>query len=1009
MKFIKLFWIAAACAALMFPTLYAQDFDLSFGGPGKGNGTFGALIRDICFDSQNNLYVLDGLTYEGNPRELRGNALVQIFDNNGKFQREFSVRDETVGEGSLPMKIAVDRGGNVFLSRFPSGEVLKYSKDGTLLKRIAVPRAYALTSDNRAGQDWIAVAARQGRIREGVPEEGADEIVLIEAASGDIAQRIKLSTPVIACQDIAVDSKSNFFLLSGETAELFKFAPSGKFLMAMGSGRRTQDQDGSALYHSVAVDSKDNIYSLTPGNPANIVMFDPDFKTARLRGGGFDWFDAWVFAHEASMALDNDDRIWVVSNGNVEPNQRHHRRPAVVRAAPGFLDSVDALSTTGIGLKTSVSSNLIYDIAYAPAKPMTFEFTVAPARRRVDNIQVKCRIYDSYKNTLDEQKFDIPLEDGKPATRSIAFTPPQFDWYTIICTTSSGGEILQHVSKNIGVTPDFGNMTDLKEGESVGGWNDPARQYFAGLRMMRLATGNNKNAHDELDKNLTQVERYPNINFFGIFTDVQDVEPANVRAVVERFKGRVKYWEVINEPNLGHVGPPEKYMEFLSATAKIIKEIDPNAKVVGPNTCGIDLNWNRKFLELGGGKLIDVYSVHDYEGHESLDPIHWRWKYGELKKLLDEFGLKDMPLWQTERGWTGIRQDSLSPMSQAVRTMLHRDLLETFGIPSENNHFYYLTNGGFGGYPAFLWSQNGPHIGPLATRVREALVKGKKYAGELDFGPTGNKIFMGIRFSGEDEDLYIVRNLGFANLTTVFTLEGTDTVTAMDWAGNTWKDISPSGARGTLTLTMRQMPTYIRVAKGGTLTPLKIDFGKNIAGEAKFTYNGAEAKNITVLNNGIMEVIHAGHPHGGTGGERIFREEAKEFPQMLEFTFPAARVVDKMLIFSLRADNTFCALLDFDVQYFDEVSKEWDTVQKVRTPIPMSEFADAPYSTVYSWLDDTNAFVVPLEKPVNAAQFRLVILNTTAGVLANDTVARKSSGLLPGVHLREIEIYGPGE
>ncbi|MCL2117788.1 MAG: hypothetical protein FWH27_05085 [Planctomycetaceae bacterium] len=205
-----------------------------------------------------------------------------------------------------------------------AGEVLKYMNDGKLDKRIKIPNAYALSNCLRAGKDMIAVVARQGRIRDGgVREGGTEEIVLIDAASGEIANRIPLSVPVAACQDLDVDSRGNFLLHAAETAELFKFAPSGELFTAIGAGRRMQDQDGSVLNHAVAVDSKDNVYSITPGNPGNIVMFDPDFMTARMRGGGFDWFDAWVYVQDASMALDGKDRIWVVSNGNVQPNQRH--------------------------------------------------------------------------------------------------------------------------------------------------------------------------------------------------------------------------------------------------------------------------------------------------------------------------------------------------------------------------------------------------------------------------------------------------------------------------------------------------------------------------------------------------------------------------------------------------------------------------------------------------------------------------------------------------------------
>ena len=64
---------------------------------------------------------------------------------------------------------------------------------------------------------------------------------------------------------------------------------------------------------------------------------------------------------------------------------------------------------------------------------------------------------------------------------------------------------------------------------------------------------------------------------------------------------------------------------------------------------------------------------------------------------------------------------------------------------------------------------------------------------------------------------------------------------------------------------------------------------------------------------------------------------------------------------------------------------------------------------MYSWLDDTNAHFVRLDQPVKASRFRLAILNTSAGAIANDPVALKGKDMSAGIHLREVEIYGVTE
>ena len=983
-------------------------FDKTFGGKGDGKGKF-QVMSDITFDAQDALYVLDGIRAENN-REMLGNGLVQVFDTEGAFQREFSVMDPAMGTSNRPTRIVVDKSGNVFISQPVAGEVWKYTAAGERVKRIVLPNASAISSCLRAGKDWVVAVADQGRYHDGVPQGGAEEMVFIDAPSGDVLSRVKLSVPVTACQDVAVDSKGNVFMLLRETGEIYKFSPAGDLLLSLGAGKMSREEDGSVLLHTVVVDSKDNLYSMTHGNPGRVTVFDPEFKTVRQRRGCFDWDDYWsTHSGFTPLALDSTDRLWVGADGNASP--RHHPRPAVVRTVQGFLtpggagEKVTESSTSVLGLKASLATALPYDIAYAPGAPIALDFVVAPYNRRVNTVKVTYQVFDGLKNKVGGGGFDLPLTDGQEARKSLAFTPPGFGWYCVLCEVSHGNVPLLHVVRNIGVTPRFSNMTELKEGESPGGWNDAPRQSFVGLPLMRLATGRNADGHNDLDKNLTLAEHYPEVNVFGIFTDPQDCTAENVRAVLERFKGRVTYWEIINEPNLGHVGNVEKYIAYLTLAAGIIREVDPRAKILGPDTCGIDLGWNRKFLELGGGKLVDVYTVHDYEGHESVDPVHWRWKYGELRKIMTEFGIGEMPVWQTERAIVGDRGNASMPWLQAVRIMLHRDLLETLGIPNERNSHYYLNDGGYGGCTSFIWSRNGPYLAALSLRMRQAQVLGKTYSGELDFGPTGGKMFMGLKFTGADEDLYIVRNLGFADTAHPFTVRGARAVTVMDWAGNT---VRAPLSRGTLNVTLTQMPTYIRVPKGGTVEPQKLDFGKNIAGAATFTFNGAaDVKDIASLNNGIIEVIHAGHPHGGTDQPPFLRQTATNFPQTIGFEFPSPQAVSKMLILGVRPDNAFCGLLDFDVQYFNTSSKKWVTAKAIRTRHPTSEFATSSYSSVYSWHEDTHGFAVHFDRPIKAAQFRLVILRTTRGLLADDPVALKGFGgpFDAGIHLREIEIY----
>jgi hypothetical protein len=113
-----------------------------------------------------------------------------------------------------------------------------------------------------------------------------------------------------------------------------------------------------------------------------------------------------------------------------------------------------------------------------------------------------------------------------------------------------------------------------------------------------------------------------------------------------------------------------------------------------------------------------------------------------------------------------------------------------------------------------------------------------------------------------------------------------------------------------------------------------------------------------------------------------------------------------MLVFSVRADNPYCALLDYDLQYLD--GKRWKTIEEVRTPLPASDLVNTPQCRATTWYLDENFFVHRF-RPVTTDRLRLVVRRTTHGFMT-DELAVKAAGWSansPHLMLREIEIYGP--
>lgn len=128
-------------------------------------------------------------------------------------------------------------------------------------------------------------------------------------------------------------------------------------------------------------------------------------------------------------------------------------------------------------------------------------------------------------------------------------------------------------------------------------------------------------------------------------------------AVVSRYKDRVHYWEVWNEPDNALYWMPTPsipaYTQLLIAASSAIKSADPNAKVlvagmVSPEPATSSL---QGIADNGGWNAFDIISLHPYtdplgpeEGNIATAGL------GQVQALSDRLGKK--PIWVTEYGWS---------------------------------------------------------------------------------------------------------------------------------------------------------------------------------------------------------------------------------------------------------------------------------------------------------------------------------------------------------------------
>lgn len=83
-----------------------------------------------------------------------------------------------------------------------------------------------------------------------------------------------------------------------------------------------------------------------------------------------------------------------------------------------------------------------------------------------------------------------------------------------------------------------------------------------------------------------------------------------VKALVTKYKGRVKYWEVLNEPNCFLNG--DEYLSILKTTSRAIRKADPKAIIIGGSVVNAYRKsvWNKTIFQ--GKDYFDQFSYHPY-------------------------------------------------------------------------------------------------------------------------------------------------------------------------------------------------------------------------------------------------------------------------------------------------------------------------------------------------------------------------------------------------------------
>ena len=235
-----------------------------------------------------------------------------------------------------------------------------------------------------------------------------------------------------------------------------------------------------------------------------------------------------------------------------------------------------------------------------------------------------------------------------------------------------------------------------------------------------------------------------------------------VRTTATQYKGRIRAWEIWNEPDVAFFwngqdgGNPDVYFELLRRAYQAIKEVDPSAIVMNGGLTGTErgARFMGRLLDLGAANYMDVVAFHGYVSNDGLDSGVYSDVIWPLISQARERAGK--PLWITEFGWRSDCGDGAAACSEAAQAnRVARNLAMLFRIggvakvfvymfkdPGDRPDYYGITRADASVKPAYTALQT------IAGRLA-----GLTFERQVDLGVSG---VWAMRFTGPDRTVDLV-------------------------------------------------------------------------------------------------------------------------------------------------------------------------------------------------------------------------------------------------------------
>lgn len=766
---------------------------------------------------------------------------------------------------------------------------------------------------------------------------------------------------------------------------IYHFDPRGQLKETFGGGGPAPPRTGLPADFAMSaydVDDNGDVY-WTMANYGPLLRYTADGNLGIHFRGAENWHTPWMGPIHTVVGLAlSGSRAYAVDRGY---NRVTSFPKSIV--VPGASDT-ESIDTHIYGYSFRILSDTPYKLFTEPQARLRVAFD--QGHRRSHKAVLAYVAHDLEKREVARGKVELEVPGDAAVERELPpIRLPRLGWYQLDMALMDGDKPL--IERVAFLCRDVEDARLPIPAQEQTGWNDVATHKMIGMGLHRFG-GDIKQILQDQQGAIEQARKL-GVPYFVQITNERDCTPENVTSILKQYPD-LPLLEIVNEPNLRM--KVADYVQIVKRCREAARKVSPKVRIMGPSQCGTELRWFESFFKAGGGEYVDAVSVHTYERHNSMDPYHWNWKLTKLRSIMNEHGCKDKPLYQTEHGFLGDYHSLLLRAPWQGRSVfLEYLMMDRAGIGPARFYYYYVNQGGFRGFSAYLVS-GARELFPAAAlmRTRARLLGDRKLTKVLDFGEPGNWLVLGNRYGGSGDDLVVLVNCGvWKPVPVLVKLPGGSRV--FDCFGNRLS----LGEDKPVTIPVGPFPTYIQIPAGAKVEASLSPFGRNIAPESKITVSDAKAQELSGrLTNGRLEFDFENEP------ERVgLLASNDKLPLDVTLAFQGNRKIAAAVLYGSLADNDKCTPLEYEVRV--RSGGVWKKVDAVRVEADGRQLKLGNFARL-TWYDNPWIFVHRFE-PVEADAVQFHFLRTTFGQYPTTELnaAITRSGLRPRVELREAQVF----